>query len=106
MATGLYSTRFVAVQGFDGTLDYEVPSGFVAVLRDVDVYASVDAFSGPAHLRVLNIENGTIWLTQIDTDTSGSAQWRGRQVFNPTERIRFLTDAPYDITASGYLLTV
>jgi hypothetical protein len=104
VATRLYSVRFFAEVGLNGTRAYAVQAGFRAVVRDIDVYASA-GFS-PKHARFFNSAGGTIKLFQVDPDTAISSQWTGRQVFEAGELIAVTTDGPMDVTVSGYLLTV
>jgi hypothetical protein len=82
---------------------YDVPPGYLLVLRDVDAYGNN---GGPSaqHLRVKGAVGQTIWLFQVDADTNAHGQWTGRQVFNPGTQFTLDTDAPFDVTASGYLL--
>jgi hypothetical protein len=102
--SGIYSTRFCAAAGLNGSLAYTVPEGNVAVLRDVDVYAAgVDG----GFFRVIGSAGQTIDYWEFGgEDTAATHQWRGREVLSPGETLTFSTTSPMDVTASGYLLVV
>ncbi|MBA0087124.1 MAG: hypothetical protein HRJ53_19240 [Acidobacteria bacterium Pan2503] len=106
MSIPVYSTVFIALQGLLGNFDYTVPNGYVAVLRDVDIYASN---LGPLNTVVRIIDpntGGTVWFHDYGATSSGWAQWSGRQVFPEGEVIRAHVDNdPADVRACGYLLT-
>lgn len=105
----VYSTLFLSGNTTGGAPVYTVPAGFVAILRDVDVYNNSLVF---AELFLEDSEFGnTIWRVDnnafIPGSSIGSSQWRGRQVF--TEGNGFLFNASsgtWDVRASGYLLTL
>lgn len=108
MASTVYSTLFLAANTGSGLLNYIVPDGFVAVLRDVDVYNNSVVL---AELFLEDNETGqTIWRVDnsavIPTLSIGSVQWKGRQVFNGGGGFVFTATAGvWDVRASGYLLT-
>lgn len=105
----IYSTVFLNGNTGSGAPVYTVPAGFVAVLRDVDVY------NNSFVLAELFLEDSETGVTIKRWDNSalipdanlGSDEWRGRQVF--TEGNGFLFNASsgvWDVRASGYLLTM
>lgn len=104
----VYSTLFLANNTDSGELNYIVPDGFVAVLRDVDVYNN--SFVA-AELFLEDNETGqTIWRVDnnavIPDSSLGSSQWKGRQVFNPGGGFVFVASSgTWDVRASGYLLS-
>jgi secreted Zn-dependent insulinase-like peptidase len=101
-----YSRRFISGQtaGSPVVIDYLVPTGFVAVLRDVDIYngtatAVVSAFIvSPGSP---NIVMAALYFSAVNT----SVMWRGRQVFPAGATIRVSSStAGVSVSASGYLL--
>lgn len=108
MATPVYSTRFIQQHGLSGHASFMVPSGFVAVVRDVDSYIGTPA--GFNSLYFHGAIGQTIWWTEATIGQSQYASWRGRQVFEPGELIDVEADVggldAYDVTVSGYLLSL
>jgi hypothetical protein len=107
MATPVYSTRFLEAHGLTGTLSYTVPSGFTAIVRDVDSFIGT-----PVGVNALFLHGAlgqAIWWTQATIGQSQYASWRGRQVFQEGESIEVEADVgtfdAYDVTVSGYLLS-
>jgi hypothetical protein len=104
MAT-IYSTRFIAVKGGTTLHTYTVPAGFVAVIRDVDTYASSEFSAAQVFLEGHLGQALWAWTAGLGQESYGS--WRGRQVINAGETfgLRFnISEA--DGTCSGYLLTL
>lgn len=103
MASPVYSTRFIAHAGLDGSSSYTCPVGFVMVLRDLDVYYSN---LEPGSVEMIGSESQVIWQnTMSGADVQSYASWRGRQVFTGGESVSLVTEHPTDVTLSGYLLT-
>ena len=102
----IYSTQLLKEAGFTGDFTVTTPTGFVTVLRDIDAYANNPLPSvSPIHLRLKNSLGGTLWVVQVDPDTEAFFQWRGRQVFPAGDSFTISTDAAWDYSVSGYLLT-
>lgn len=99
----VYSTLFFAVQGLVGLATYAVPYDKVAIVRDLDAYSAAIL---PAEIRLLDgITGQTIFFYDFSVGVDQIAQWRGRQVFNPSSSIQIeATNHPADIRVSGYLL--
>ena len=101
MARPLYSTRFLATSGAGNqTVDYTVPAGYIAIVRDVTAYLGGDTVEvAQCYLTdpqcVLLSANGS-------TDGAGVRQWTGRQVLEAL----ILTTVFTSLIASGYLFTV
>lgn len=101
----VYSTRFIAVH--DSPIAYPnvytVPAGFVAVVREMDVYF------GPSLAARKIFAEGTasqiFWEDSVAAVEDGWRQWQGRQVFYASESFQlFCAGDVGDITVSGYLL--
>lgn len=100
----IYSTKFVEQKGMTLDYFYVVPSGYVAVVRCIDVYQGAVLsdnslyFQGNAGQAIHKWEGG------LDQDVI--SQWTGRQVFNPGDTFTFhnVGGFAWDFTASGYLL--
>lgn len=108
MARDVYSFRFIQAHGLTGTVAYTVPDDYIAVVRDVDSY--IGSPLGLNNLYLHGALGQTIWWTTATIGESMYASFRGRQVYEPGEEIELeadvgLTDA-YDVTVSGYLLTL
>lgn len=105
MALPVYSVRFISGNTGAGDPVYTVPAGFVAVLRDVDVYNNSAVV---AELFLEDSQTGQAiarFDSQGPTDT-GSQQWRGRQVFDAGGGFLFhATAGTWDVRACGYLLS-
>lgn len=108
MARPVYSTRFIQAHGLTSTASYTVPAGFIAVVRDVDTWIST-----PIGLNALFLHGAlgqAIWQTSATIGESQYGSWRGRQVFEPGELVEVEADVgaldAYDVTVSGYLLTL
>lgn len=104
MALPIYSTRLLAWAASESPPALTIPGGFVAVVRDIDVYSAGGA--------IIN------WVAGINTICKFAAgqftiealaqvaQWRGRQILNAGEVLYFESDGPTDGAISGYLLTI
>lgn len=98
----VYSHRFVAWASSSTPPAYVVPLGYVAILRDIDVYSGggsiIDWHAGINEVCIVAAGQFTVEsLPQTLT-------WRGRQVVNPGEAIYFASDGATDGAISGYLL--
>jgi hypothetical protein len=100
----VYSTRFAALTlAPSGSLSaiYTVPSGFVAVLRDIDGIVT----SGGAGQLFLGM-GATWWFEMPLLAATSGFQWRGRQVFLAGETISAQTvTATVQMHVTGYLLS-
>lgn len=98
----VYSTRFLAFSA-DGTPPpYEVPTGYVAVVRDADIVSGGGAMIN-WYLEVT--EGARFAVGQFTIESIQQAlPWRGRQVVYAGEHIAFQADGPVDGMVSGYLL--
>ena len=100
----VYSTQFIALGGVTRVQIYVVPDGFRGVLRDVDVAC----VTGDVDERLFYLfcpSPNLMWTATAPSSTPFFAQWRGRQVLNPGDRITFDPQVgAWDVAASGYLL--
>lgn len=82
---------------------FVVPNGYVAVVRDLDVY------SGGGSIIDWQLEIAGVCKIAAGQFTVESlpqtAQWRGRQILEPGEALGFSSDGATDGAVSGYLLT-
>jgi len=99
----VYSTRFLAWEAEETPPGFTCPTGYVAVVRDADIY------SGGGALTNFTLSINTLahfWAGQFTIEALAQvAQWRGRQVLEPGELLVFASDGPTDGLVSGYLLT-
>ena len=103
MAT-VYSNRLIEEKGLSGPATFVVPAGYIAVIRDLDVYYGNQLF--PAYARLIGAANQKLWSVSNSIGSESYAQWRGRQVFLAGETITVSVDegGEADVTLSGYLL--
>lgn len=99
----VYSVQFAALQGLNGTHTLTVPAGFKAVLRDLDAYNGGGASS--TDLFLIGSAGQTIFNDSSALQPKNS-QWRGRQVLEELETWALRTTGAWDVTVSGYLLTL
>lgn len=98
----VYSTRFVAWAASMLPPAFEVPAGYVAIVRDIDVWSGGGAM---INWQVEVIEGAKFAAGQFTIESiAQTAQWRGRQVLEPGEFLEFQSDGPTDGLISGYLL--
>lgn len=85
---------------------YDVPSGYVAVIRDMAYFA----YSGDAQFLQVAVVNpgpsgGTIWYV-ISPAAVGTVQWQGRAVVESSGSIEAICgSADNQLVISGYLLS-
>jgi hypothetical protein len=98
----VYSARFIAVQGLVGTETYTVPPGYVAVVRQVNLYngGGISVTTAIWHGSVG--QTLALWASSL---TASDAFFVGAQVFYAGETFDITTNGAWDATVSGYLLT-
>lgn len=98
----VYSTRFLAWAASELPPAYVVPTGYVAVVRDADVYSA----GGEIINWRLGVNTVAIFAAGAFTiiAEAQTAEWRGRQVLEPGDELYFQSDGPTDGLVSGYLL--
>jgi len=100
----VYSQRFLAWAADESPPPFEVPTGYVAVVRDADIYSGGGAIINWV-LSVNTIAHFAAGEFTIEA-VAQTAQWRGRQVLNPGEFLVFASDGATDGMVSGYLLSL
>lgn len=100
----VYSTRLLAWAASETPPGFTVPTGYVCVVRDADIYSAGGALTNFV-LSVNTIAHFFAGAFTIEA-TAQVAQWRGRQVVNPGEILVFASDGPTDGLVSGYLLAL
>lgn len=100
----VYSTRFLAWAADESPAPYTVPSGYVAVVRDADIYSGGGSIINwqLAVNAVAKFAAGQFTVLSI----AQVATWRGRQVVEPGEDLVFSSDGSTDGMVSGYLLAL
>lgn len=98
----LYSSRLLAWQADTSPLAFEVPTGYVAIVRDLDVYSGGGIITD-WKLSVNGVATFAAGEFTIES-LPQTAQWRGRQVLNAGELLVFQSDNSTDGLVSGYLL--
>ncbi len=105
MALPVFSTRFLAAHDQPAIVPatYIVPAGFVAVVRDLDVYCG-DVLGGDEFF-ARGSAGQVFWQATIALGETGWRFWRGRQVLYAGEQLQMFSTKVFDLSASGYLLT-
>jgi hypothetical protein len=102
----VYSQRLFEVHGLAGgaTLTFTVPSGYTAIVRDIDLYSSPTLSN--AEIYISGSSGQTFFYASVAATTKDSPQWRGRQVLYAGETMTIYNGASesWDVTISGYLL--
>jgi hypothetical protein len=85
-------------------VEYIVPDGYAAIVRDVDVSSAGDENTNWG----LAVVGGATFAGGSFTSIGAAQyqQWRGRQVVNPGETLVAFADGSRSIMVSGYLLTL
>lgn len=109
MARDVYSIRIFAsasLTASSGIVGPVVPADFVYVLRDVDAVELTG--SGTGAFQIIAQTLGVLYAFQRGaTLASAVAQWRGRQVYGPGEKVGFeVVTGTWSIAASGYQLSL
>lgn len=100
----LYSTSFWIAHDAvgDPAVEYFIPLGFIAVLRDWTVY---NGNAGEDNYTLLSDVGPTVlWQLQFAAFSQGAAQWTGRIVLPGGSNVYANFPAQVDTTLSGYLL--
>lgn len=102
--SNVYSQRFIGWAAETIPPLFAVPTGYVAIVRDVDVLSH-----GGAMINWVVSVNGVADFAagQFTIEAlNQTGQWRGRQVVNAGEELVFESDGPTDGLISGYLLSL
>ena len=102
----VYSVQIASLFPALPSQSYTVPDGVKWVVRDIDAAAA--AGSGLAQLLIHNAASGVLVNFQATPGSVGvSAQWQGRQVFNPGEFLEVsVASGTWSVQISGYELTL
>jgi hypothetical protein len=106
VAQPIFSTRFLAQHDLAVglTATYTVPVGFVAVVRDIDVY---NGTAEAGTVNALGSASQVFWSESWSIVNAGWRMWRGRSVLYAGEVLTLESDVSViDVTASGYLLVI
>lgn len=99
----VYSHRFLAWAASEFPPVAIVPEGYVAIIRDLDVWSGGGA--------MINWEMGVNGVCKLAAgqftveSIAQTAQWRGRQLAEAGDEIYFRSDGPTDGAITGYLLS-
>jgi hypothetical protein len=104
MARAVYSELLVAELGLTGTATFTVPAGFRCVLRDLDAYNGGTFTSDTIFLH--GQLGQAIWYGQTSSSEGSYHSWRGRQVIDQGLTFAVAVSGTWDVTVSGYLLTL
>lgn len=106
MATSVYSTLFIAAAGTDISAGYVVPSGMVAVVRDVS--ALCEGAPDDTAAELLDNATGTYIWYRLFQDPFEFDHWDGRQVVPAGATFTAASSGPQivHVRVSGYLLTL
>jgi len=103
----VYTTRFIGQQGVSSSSTYIVPVGFVAVVTSADLYVNTTPVL-VSTIRLKSFTGGWTWAVYQSSETGlASHHWEGRVAFPESEEFGFESDGTdWDVTATGYLLTL
>ncbi len=101
----VYSTQFLTWSNPTSGVLYTVPAGYVAVVRDMDVWWDGETDEGSL---IASIHNVCTFMVFYGAPSVASAfQWRGRVVINPGEKLElFPSVGNWSGVACGYLLSL
>jgi hypothetical protein len=103
----VYTQRFIAEQGLSSTVDWPVPSGFRAVIRDVS--GNFGASSPGFEIRCFIANGAAVCFFAYDAGLGLDQpfHWEGRVVAEAGELVRAqVITGNADVVISGYLLTL
>jgi hypothetical protein len=111
--TSVYSTCFMdsAAVVLPGVQTYVVPSGFIAVLRNITVYCFARdqpfGYHGTTPLAVNILESGcTLFIVPTGNIRNGMYYWEGREVVTAGDGFSVLTFySQFQYRLNGFLLT-
>lgn len=102
----VYTTTFIQAHGATEDATYPVPAGFVAVVRDVDMY--IDALAA-GDMFLHGVNGQAIWWQSWGINDQVWKQWTGRHAYPAGTSIvvhpSLGPNDALDVTVSGYLLT-
>lgn len=100
----IYSTLFVEANAVNVLAEYDVPDGFVAVIRDICMLLYGSPSDTAAY--VFNGTDTGVVTYALHTDPFQAVHWEGRQVFPTGSRIIAQAQGPAQVSlrVSGYLL--
>lgn len=105
----VYSTLFIRGQvSYPSTLTYTVAAGFVAVVRDIQLWNGGTAGVGLFGCEVYDDALSVLFGVFAPVPTPGNPyDWEGRAVMNAGETLTvYPLDANWRVRVSGYLLTL
>jgi hypothetical protein len=100
----VYSTRLLQEHELGALTTYTVPDGFIAIVRDIDVFFTTLAAGA---VQVENPAGGIFAYFAAPVGNSICIPWRGRQVLEPGDEIGVVASMDFgtaDLMMSGYLL--
>lgn len=100
----VYSTQFFggALAGDETHNLYEVPTGYVAVVRDVSLFSQSSGSNGC----YAGSDAGYAYFSALDQPQYASPHWEGRVVMNAGEVMTLgIFSGDWTCVISGYLLT-
>jgi hypothetical protein len=99
----VYSRSFISQAGGSGDWTYDVPAGYTAIIRDIDIYWGSQAT--PPSGRVLGNAGQAFATWQGAILAPNIMNWRGRHVIAGPGVVTVRVDnGNADISVSGYLL--
>lgn len=103
--SSIYSTQIFAQAGVTTDQSFDVPTGLVYILRDLDAYNGGGA--GSAEVFLVGSDGQAIaWFRQTPGSDASTFEWRGRQVLEEGQSFGFhVASGTWDLTLSGYVLS-
>jgi hypothetical protein len=104
----VYSVSLIEYTEATPNTSFEVPMGFTAVVREVDLYAELGEEICSMYIQAPGAEVGIGFMARSATGANTSQQWTGRAVVpeNYTINLNVENFGAYSaVLVSGYLLT-
>lgn len=105
MARPVYSIQIMSLAPALANNIVTVPDGARIIVRDLDAIELSGVTSSA--VQFYNAAGGVLWASSRSASGIWQVAWRGRQVFNPGQSIRFqVVSGTWNVQISGYELTL
>lgn len=108
MARAVYSTQLLLASPSAPNLSFEVPDGYVCVIRDIDAYQDIGAYGLTLRVADSTTAPQVAVVNGYADGVSNTFAWRGRIVLPPLGYFQvYVSDVgtDYGIYVGGYLLS-
>lgn len=107
MSSPVYSHSFITIEGLTGAHSYAPESGYKAIVRDIDVYATGVLDIPFTYVFAHGSDGQAFFYYQWEPGAQAWEGWRGRQVIESGQSFDITSyNGPVDVSVSGYLLSL